>query len=266
MDKRRIFVGVVGFSDVERHALNTVFRLSEERELSYTPWTPLTAPGASVAGTAAQVVLVDGDSAEAVLSHAKETPAGQRLIWVGSDPPAHAWRVHERPIQWANVLHDLDTVYSAGQVDSGLIDLDVSMPMSLDGLTEETVPALKRVLLVGVEEQDLATLRRQFALPAEFQLDEVFNTEAAIECLGRHQYCCGVFNLDNLQVDVWSLAGLFRKRFPDAMTIALSQLAGPLGDWWKRRRVKRHAREVGVSALLSRPIHAEDLDPWIELL
>jgi hypothetical protein len=266
MDKRRIFVGVVGFTDVERHALNTVFRLSEEREPSYAPWTPLTAPGASVAGTAAQVVLVDGDSAEAVLSHAKETPAGQRLIWIGSDAPAHAWRVHERPIQWANVLHDLDTVYSASQVDSGLVDLDVSMPMPLEASTEETVPALKRVLVVGLDERDRATLRHRFALPGEFHLDEVLNTEAAIECLGRHQYCCGVFNLDNLQVDVWSLAGLFRRRFPEAMTIALSELAGPLGDWWKRRRVKRHAREVGVSALLSRPVRASEMDEWIALL
>jgi hypothetical protein len=266
MDKRRIFVGVVGFSDVERHALNTVFRLSNERELSYAPWTPLVAPGASVAGTAAQVVLVDGDSAEAVLSHAKETPTGQRLIWIGSDAPEHAWRVHERPIQWANVLHDLDSVYTASQVDSGLVDLDVSVPLPLEALAGESVPALKRVLVVGLDEQDRATLRHQFALPGEFHLDEVLDTEAAIECLGRHDYCCGVFNLDNLQVDVWSLAGLFRRRFPDAMTVALSELAGPLGDWWKRRRVKRHAREVGVSALLSRPVQADELDPYVALL
>jgi hypothetical protein len=50
------------------------------------------------------------------------------------------------------------------------------------------------------------------------------------------------------------------------MTVALSELAGPLGDWWKRRRVKRHAREVGVSALLSRPVQADELDPWVALL
>jgi hypothetical protein len=32
---RRVFVKVVGFSDAERHALNTLFRLSEERDTHY---------------------------------------------------------------------------------------------------------------------------------------------------------------------------------------------------------------------------------------
>ena len=41
MLNQRIYVSVVGFSDVERHALNTIFRLSEERDVSYAPWVPL---------------------------------------------------------------------------------------------------------------------------------------------------------------------------------------------------------------------------------
>ena len=111
MQKQRILVSVVGFSDVERHALNTVFRLSQERELSYAPWVPMAAPGAVIPAGVAQVALVDGESLEAVLSHAKEMPPGQRLIWVGSDAPAHAWRGLSRPIQWSVVLDDLDAVY-----------------------------------------------------------------------------------------------------------------------------------------------------------
>ena len=35
-----VFVKVVGFRDVERHALNTVFRLSMERPTCYALWTP----------------------------------------------------------------------------------------------------------------------------------------------------------------------------------------------------------------------------------
>ena len=34
---QRVFVKVVGFSDVERHALNSVFRLSEDRDTIYSP-------------------------------------------------------------------------------------------------------------------------------------------------------------------------------------------------------------------------------------
>ena len=35
-----VFVKVVGFRDVERHALNTLFRLSMERPTTYALWTP----------------------------------------------------------------------------------------------------------------------------------------------------------------------------------------------------------------------------------
>ena len=106
MQKQRVLVSVVGFSDVERHALNTVFRLSQSRDLSYAPYVPLTAPGVAAPKGVSEVALVDGESAEAVLSHAKEMPTGQRLIWVGKDAPEHAWRVMDRPIDWAAVRRD----------------------------------------------------------------------------------------------------------------------------------------------------------------
>ena len=35
---QRVFVKVTGFTDVERHALNTVFRLSEQRGIIYSLW------------------------------------------------------------------------------------------------------------------------------------------------------------------------------------------------------------------------------------
>ena len=76
---------VIGFSDAERHALNTLFRLSEGREPTYAAW-------AGVEGEPGQadVVLVDGESAEAVLAHVREERPGQRLIWVGGafTPPS----------------------------------------------------------------------------------------------------------------------------------------------------------------------------------
>ena len=37
---QRVFVKVTGFTDVERHALNTVFRLSEQRGIIYSLWVP----------------------------------------------------------------------------------------------------------------------------------------------------------------------------------------------------------------------------------
>lgn len=266
MHQARVFVTVVGFSDVERHALNTVFRLSNERELSYALWSPLVAPGADGALPTPQVALVDGESAEAVLTHARDLPAGQRLIWVGADAPVHAWRVLERPIDWSDVLHDLDAVYAAQQVDSGFLDLDVTLPSLLAGEAGESRGAERRALLVGVDADDAEVLRSGLALADTLAIDRVSCTDMALTLMGRHAYCCAVFNLDEHQVDAWALARLFRQQFPQAMSFALSQSAGPHAAWLGRRRVRRNADQAGISVLLARPLQAHEFTPWIDLL
>lgn len=263
MFKQRIYVNVVGFSDVERHALNTVFRLSEERELTYVPWVPLTAPGAHPTTMHAHVELVDGDSAEAVLAHAKELPTGQRLIWVGAGAPAHAWRVVGRPIQWAGLLNDLDAVYAARQVDSGYLDLDVTSPAPLE--ISPGVPQ-KRALLVGAKPLEQALLRARLALVGVLDTDVPQNTELALEMIGRQGYCCGVFNLDDHHIDVWSLARLFAEHNPQALTMGISEHAGPLSPWWSRRRIRRDTERTGINALMARPLQADELQRSLEVL
>lgn len=270
MQKQRILVSVVGFSDVERHALNTVFRLSQERELSYAPWVPLVAPGATVPTGVAQVALVDGESLEAVLSHAKEMPPGQRLIWVGTDAPEHAWRVLQRPIAWAAVLHDLDAVFAARQADSGLLDLDVTAPSPLDLDLDMDVGApgelVRRALVVGADEQEGTYLRTRLALAGVAHVDEVTDTETALELMERHRYVCGVFNLDDHRIDIWALMRHFVTRNPQALTLATTELAGPLAGWWRRRRVRRDAHRVGITALLERPFQPRQVSAWLDLI
>lgn len=263
MSKQRIYVAVVGFSDVERHALNTIFRLSEDRELSYAPWTPLTAPGAPPANFTAEVALVDGESAEAVLAHARVTPPGQRLIWIGQDAPAHAWRVLERPIQWAEVLHDLDAVYAARQADSGFLDLDVTAPAPLESGFQSMPVLSRRALLVGLDLADRETLRLRLEQRDVLDVDMVNSTEAALEQIGRNRYVCGVFNLDDHQLDGWSLARHFGERHPHALNMGVSEHAGPLAAWWSRRRIQRDRQRAGIHALLSRPVPARELHPWL---
>ena len=53
-----VYVKVVGFRDAERHALNTLFRLSIGRPASYGLWTP-------EAPVAPQLVLIDLDAEDA---------------------------------------------------------------------------------------------------------------------------------------------------------------------------------------------------------
>jgi hypothetical protein len=265
MLKQRIYVNVVGFTDKERHSLNTVFRLSTDGEVQYAPWVP------SVSGSApmlmnAEVALVDGDSAEAVLSHAKAMPVGQRLIWVGSDAPDHAWRVWERPIRWADVVHDLDAVFAARQADSGFLDFDVTTPQPLFLDTGEPAPVLRRALLVGAKGKDLLALRAQLLSARVDELDETDMTDYAAELIGRNQYCCGVFNMDDAHLDAWSLARLFADRHPQAMTLGITEHAGPLAAWWNKRLVRRGTQKAGVNALLGLPLRPAELAQCMERL
>lgn len=263
MNKQRIYVHVVGFSDIERHALNTVFRLSEERELAYAPWNPLTAPGITANTSMAEIVLVDGGSAEAVLLHAKHAPQGQRLIWVGSHAPDHAWRVVSRPIQWATLLNDLDAVFAARQADSGYLDLDVTMPGALEvdsGLSH------RRAVVVGASGPERNVLVSLLTEAGVGDVDLTDSTEAAVEVMARHRHCCGVFDLDEHHADTWQLARHFAQHNPGALTMGISQHADPLAPWLNRRRVRRDTQRTGITALIGRPFQDAELRRWIELL
>lgn len=271
MQQTVIGVSVVGFSDVERHALNTIFRLSQERDLTYAPWMPLSAPGVTPPLGEAPVLLVDGDSAEAVMVQVRETlPPGQRLIWIGDDPPHHAWRVQQRPIDWAALLQDLDAVFAAHRVDSGLLDLDITEPAPLGpGLDLDlsgVIVVARRALVVGASADEAVYLKTRLALAAVPAMDVAHDMATAHALITDHQYCCGIFNLDAAGLDSWGLIGHFVRSQPQALTLAVSELAGPLGGWWRRRRLRRDAARHGIGALLPRPLQPPEVSRWLDLL
>jgi CheY-like chemotaxis protein len=210
----------------------------------------------------AEVVLVDGSSAEAVLLHARPPLVGQRLIWVGSQSPSHAWRVLSRPIQWASVLNDLDAVFAARQADSGFLDVDVSMP----GPLEQPGVTFKRGLIVGASEAERAGLVALLAQVGVTEVDQANSTEIALDAMTRHRYQCGIFDLDEHHIDTWQLARHFAAQNANALTMGISEHAGPLAPWLNRRRVRRDTRLTGITAVVGRPLHAVELQRWMQLL
>lgn len=257
-----VLVKVVGFTDVERHALNTVFRLSREREVAYAPWFE-----GNSSGELPPVLLVDGGCAEAVLASARAPREGQRLIWVGEAAPEHAWRVVRHPIAWAELLHDLDSVFAATQSDSGLLDLDVTQPAPLEmDLGRFPSGTVRRALVVGAEPAEGQQLRGLLTAAAMAFVDEAPTTERAAEFMAQHHYLCGIFNLDDHHIDAWGLMQLFRERYPQSMTLATSELAGPLAGWWRRRRVRQHTQRLGISALLARPLSSAAVADRLQML
>ena len=123
-----------------------------------------------------------------------------------------------------------------------------------------------RITLVGAEDEEGTYLRSRLALAGVGLVDEVVGTETALEFMERNRYVCGVFNLDDHRIDVWSLMRDFMQRNPKAMTLATTELAGPLAGWWRRRRVRRDAHRVGITALLQRPFQPRQVSEWLDLI
>ncbi len=261
-----VYVSVVGFSDVERHALNTIFRLSEEHVPTYVPWQSGGAGQRSGMNVPeAEVALVDGECAEAVVHRAREAHEGQRLIWVGPDAPEHAWRVLDRPMHWASLLNDLDMVYAAKQADSGVIDLDVSSPVPLRDDSLGLRPSrFRRALIVGGNAEERLYLKGRLALAAVVEIDEAATNEQAMERMKRYAYVCSILDMDDSQLDAWMLAHTFRQRNPEAITLGMSAHAGPLGDWWSRRHMMKSSKRTGVHALVAKPPRPWELARWLE--
>lgn len=229
---KRIFVKVYGFSDLERHALNTGFRLSAQREVSYALWSP-------DAPQDAAVVLLDGDSWEASLALANPDNDDVKLIWVGSNPPTQSWKAFAGPLHWSAVLTVLDEAYlpqwfeqpAYADVVDVCVDFsaDDTQPItrSLDGSThdydavtapmpleltspddqEQLLPAahVKRVLLVESNSDERLYWRAKLAAAGFFFVDEAATAETALSFVAFNVYSLVIVDLDAGSPDVWLL-------------------------------------------------------------
>ena len=129
-----VFVKVVGFRDVERHALNTLFRVSAEQPTCYALWTP-------ESPVMPHIALIDVESYEAGMALASPgLNRNLKLICVGNGAPKRAWRVFPRPINWSAILRSMDLLFAPVGVD---IDLDPD-----GGATTMSPPGVRHTLLV----------------------------------------------------------------------------------------------------------------------
>ena len=149
----------------------------------------------------------------------------------------------------------------------GLLDLDITQPAPLDidvGAFPET--GVRRALVVGADADEGTYLRARLSLAAVPFVDEAASTIRAAELMAQHHYLCGVFNLDDHQIDAWGLMQMFRERYPQALTLATTQLVGPSAGWWRRHRVRRDTQRLGISGVLARPLQPPTISQWLDLL
>lgn len=192
---QRVFVKVVGFTDVERHALNTVFRLSEQRDTVYSLWLP-DAPAPP------QLALVDGHSYESGVDAESPEAGDLKLVWVGDAPPPNAWRVFERPIAWPEVVQVMDQLFAGQALDFDLgLDEDAGVPDTLP----PDEPPRKRALIASADRDERLYLRAKLALAQLTEADEAETGAQALELTRQHQYDLAVMDFALPDLDGWML-------------------------------------------------------------
>ncbi len=208
---QRVFVRVVGFGSVERHALNTAFRLSQDRqsarEWSYEPWIDGTSPAAP------RLALIDGASPEASESLQQiESLGGIGILWVGSISPAKAWASFERPLKWPLVLQAMDN-YFTPRGDGLDVDLGGdTWPSVLESTGAHLFPehSLRRALLAEPDNADRMYWRSKLGSFGITHIDEASNVLEAKDYLSperlqRMAYDIVVVDLDLPAGDPWSV-------------------------------------------------------------
>jgi CheY-like chemotaxis protein len=235
---QRIFIKVVGFSDEERHALNTVFRLSEQCLTMYQLWT-------AAAPEPPRVALLDGLSWEARVEAESPLHPGVRLFWVGPNPPASVARSFARPLAWPDVIETLDRLFAP----EAALDLDLS-----DGV--DSVMSQKQALIVSADRDQRLYLRARLALSRLTLADEAENAAEALQLARGKHYDLALVDCSLPDTDPWQLLRQLRQG-PHAIR--------HVGMARARRSLPERVRAWlgGAEALLENPPHPGRLDAWL---
>jgi CheY-like chemotaxis protein len=237
---QRVFVKVLGFSPTERHALNTLFRLSEQHETVYSLWEPL-------APEAPRLALVDGRSEEA-REHGTASDPSLKLIWIGAVAPASCWRSFDRPLSWPDVIGAMDELFAeppAIELDLDL-DFDGDAPPTLPPVLSDPPAAFPRALIASGDRDQRLYLRARLALADLTQVDEAQTGAEALALARAATYCVALVDFALPDVDGWTLMKALKTAQPGPLQVILTK-AGP--SLVERLR----ARWNGAAVLLGDP-------------
>jgi CheY-like chemotaxis protein len=235
---QRVFIKVVGFSDEERHALNTVFRLSEQCLTMYQLWTA-TSPEPP------RVALLDAQSWEARVEAESPLRRDLRLLWVGANAPAAVWRAFPRPLAWGEVIEALDQLFAP---EAG-VDLDL-------GQGPDSVMSLKQALIVSANRDQRLYLRARLALARVTLADEAETGAQALELARAKHYDLALLDCSLPDVDPWLLLRQLRQGAHAIQHVAMTQAERSVPERFR-------AWLGGADALLENPPHPGRLDAWL---
>jgi CheY-like chemotaxis protein len=243
---QRVFVKVIGFSDVERHALNTLFRLSEVRDISYALWQP-------AVGKAAALALIDSNSYEARLEFEAPSNAKLKMIWVGPGAPRAAWRSFDRPLQWPDVIAAMDHLFQPA------LDLDFADgPDALDTQPPEPSELPRRVLIASPDRDARLYLRARLSLADLTQADEAETSADALELVRGTRYDLAFvdFSLPGAAAG-WDLIRQLASAEPRIPHLIVTKDKVSPGD-------RMRAWQTGTQTFLTRPPDPEKLKSLLD--
>jgi CheY-like chemotaxis protein len=251
---QRGFIKVVGFSAAERHALNTAFRLSGERQGRYTLWMP----GAPLPPA---LLLLDGESAEAQPELHSPYAHNAKLIWIGPGAPPQSRRVFQRPLAWPQVIQAIDALLAPEgaheppeSAESAPVDLDLGNDTDAmdtqppDTQPDQPRPLLPRALVVSADRDQRLYLRARLALVGLTTVDEADNAGQAVELVKRLTYRVAIVQHNPPQVDGWFVLKWLRGIGADRPAVIFTQDSASVLD-----RMRAWAR--GAAAFL--PAHPD---------
>lgn len=226
-----VFVKVVGFRDVERHALNTVFRLSMERPTCYALWTP-------EAPVMPHIALIDVESYEAGLALASPgLNRNLKLICIGNGAPEQAWRVFPRPINWTAVLHAMDQLFAP-------VGVDINLGAQDDAATL-VPPGVRVTLLVDPSRDERMYLRARLSLAGLIEVDEAESTLAALAKVKERHYDLVIVDVDSPD-DPWSLVARLMAMDPPIGSVVITTVNNSF-------QMHQRAELAGCRAVLDKP-------------
>ena len=202
--KDHYLVDVIGFNDVERSMLSSIFGLAARRDPAFAQYQPGTSGGLP------DVYLVDADDGAALNEFtALHKRASLPAVLVGAGGArgtGHA--VLPRPLQWARLLQALDDVVSTGEEQAAPAapptpDPEASFRRSLSGSSfarsnsprdAASVASTKRalgdtVLVVDDNATVRAFMQAKLARYA-FEVDFAETGEEAVGLSGSREYAC----------------------------------------------------------------------------
>ncbi|MBC7380016.1 MAG: response regulator [Burkholderiaceae bacterium] len=240
----RVFVKVVGFTDVERHALNTMFRLSDERVTTYVLWAP-------DAPESPKLALIDGQTPEArqALESPNEDP-DMKLIWVGAITPAHASRTFVRPLNWPEVVQAMDELFGPEPV----VDFD----LDFEPVVQVPPRTGKRTLITGMDAGERFYLRAKLSSVGLLDADEAATGAEVQELLKANTYQAILFDLDLPDVNGWELLRKLTAIRPAVPVIAMTSQAGLMA--------RLRAWVAGAQACLGKPPHPGKLQTLLQAI